>query len=78
MEQNVTAEPREEMETSFQCKMCDFRGSSKDDIANHFIYTHFTVEVIESPAKQNTGQGKIQAHLQIMNSINIVSLLYKK
>ncbi|XP_072051929.1 uncharacterized protein [Amphiura filiformis] len=40
-----------EIETLFQCKMCEYAGNSKDDIANHFIYTHASIEVIESPVK---------------------------
>lgn len=42
-----------ETETLFQCQLCDYAGHSKEKIADHFISTHATIQVIQSPVKRS-------------------------
>ena len=63
----MEGEEDEEMQTLFQCKLCDFAGHTKGEIADHFISTHASIQVIESPVKSKT-KGTKEAEDSIVKS----------
>ena len=57
---NMEGEEDEEMQTLFQCKLCDFAGHTKGEIADHFISEHASIQVIESPVKSKRGTKEVE------------------
>ncbi|XP_071959553.1 uncharacterized protein [Antedon mediterranea] len=56
LEEDGNESEREILSTEilFRCKLCNFHGTSKMEIADHFISDHTAMEMVESSSKRDT------------------------